>query len=109
MGSPPPPNQACREIEPELPQTPTWPDLLRASLYGRLEELVDAALQDLPERIRRGRTFQLYISLVNVLAAAARAGHGLSEAQLHNYVDTWVGMLTAPVSYETRALIADDD
>jgi hypothetical protein len=47
--------------------------------------------------------------LINVLAAAARSGHGLSEAQLHNYVDTWVGMLTAPVSYETRALIADDD
>jgi AcrR family transcriptional regulator len=75
----------------------------------RLEELVDAALQDLPERIRRGRTFQLYISLINVLAASARSGHGLSEAQLHNYVDTWVGMLTAPVSYETRALIAADD
>ncbi|MCW2663195.1 MAG: transcriptional regulator, TetR family protein, partial [Mycobacterium sp.] len=33
----------------------------------------------------------------------------LSEAQLHNYVDTWVGMLTAPVSYETRALIAERD
>jgi len=26
---------------------------------------------------------------------------------LHNYVDAWVGMLTAPVSYETRALLAD--
>jgi AcrR family transcriptional regulator len=75
----------------------------------QLEELVEAALQDLPARIRRGRTFQLYISVINVLAAAARAGHGLSEAQLHNYVDAWVGMLTAPVSYETRALITSDD
>jgi hypothetical protein len=28
---------------------------------------------------------------------------------LHNYVDTWVGMLTAPVSYETRALMAGGD
>ena len=46
--------------------------------------------------------------LCNVLAAAARSGHGISEAQLHNYVDTWVGMLTAPVSYETRALMAGD-
>jgi hypothetical protein len=44
-----------------------------------------------------------------VLAAAARSGHGLSEAQLHNYVDTWVGMLTAPVSYETRALMAEQN
>src|ERR1700723_4564565 len=86
-----------------------WPDHLEDEwTQERLEELVDAALQDLPERIRRGRTFQLYIGLISVLAAAARSGHGLSEAQLHNYVDTWVGMLTAPVSYETRALMAED-
>ncbi|MDT7762373.1 MAG: hypothetical protein QOC63_1793 [Mycobacterium sp.] len=85
-----------------------WPDHLEDEwTQERLEELVDAALQDLPERIRRGRTFQLYIGLISVLAAAARSGHGLSEAQLHNYVDTWVGMLTAPVSYETRALMSE--
>lgn len=84
-----------------------WPDHLEDDwTQERLEELVDAALQDLPERIRRGRTFQLYTSLINVLAAAARSGHGLTEAQLHNYVDAWVGMLTAPVSYETRGLLA---
>jgi AcrR family transcriptional regulator len=87
-----------------------WPDHVDDEwTQEQLEELVDAALQDLPERIRRGRTFQLYISLINVLAASARSGHGLSEAQLHNYVDTWVGMLTAPVSYETRALMAEQD
>lgn len=86
-----------------------WPDHLEDDwTQDRLEELVDAALQDLPERIRRGRTFQLYTSLINVLAAAARSGHGLAEAQLHNYVDAWVGMLTAPVSYETRGLLSDD-
>jgi AcrR family transcriptional regulator len=85
-----------------------WPDhLVDEWTQERLEELVDAALQDLPERIRRGRTFQLYIGLISVLAAAARSGHGMSEAQLHNYVDTWVGMLTAPVSYETRALMSE--
>ena len=85
-----------------------WPDHLEDEwTQERLEELVDAALQDLPERIRRGRTFQLYIGLISVLAAAARSGRGMSEAQLHNYVDTWVGMLTAPVSYETRALMSE--
>jgi AcrR family transcriptional regulator len=85
-----------------------WPEHVDDDFtQEQLEDVVDAALQDLPERIRRGRTFQLYISLINVLAAAARSGHGISEAQLHNYVDTWVGMLTAPVSYETRALMAD--
>lgn len=83
-----------------------WPEHLEDEwTQDKLEELVDGALQDLPERIRRGRTFQLYISLINVLAAAARSGHGMGEAQLHNYVDAWVGMLTAPVSYETRAFL----
>jgi AcrR family transcriptional regulator len=87
-----------------------WPDHVDDDwTQEKLEELVDAALQDLPERVRRGRTFQLYISLINVLADAARSGRGVSEAQLHNYVDGWVGMLTAPVSYETRALIVSDD
>lgn len=86
-----------------------WPEHLEDEwTQDRLEELVDAALQDLPERVRRGRTFQLYIGLINVLAAAARSGHGMGEAQLHNYVDAWVGMLTAPVSYETRAFLADN-
>jgi AcrR family transcriptional regulator len=87
-----------------------WPEHVDDDFtQEQLEDVVDAALQDLPERIRRGRTFQLYISLINVMAAAARSGHGISEAQLHNYVDTWVGMLTAPVSYETRALMASGD
>lgn len=85
-----------------------WPDHIDDDwTHERLEELVQSALQDMPERVRRGRTFQLYMGILNVLAEAARSGHGISEAQLHNYVDGWVGMLTAPVSYQTRALIAD--
>jgi AcrR family transcriptional regulator len=86
------------------PRSDYWPD---DWTQERQEELLDAALQDLPERVRRGRTFQLYVSLTNVLAASASLGLGLTEAQLHNYVDAWVGMLTAPVSYETRSLIAE--
>lgn len=90
-------------------RTDYWPEHVDDDwTQERLETLVDAALQDLPERVRRGRTFQLYLSLLNVLAEAARSGHGISEAQLHNYVDGWIGMLTAPVSYETRGLIAED-
>jgi AcrR family transcriptional regulator len=100
----------ARLMEDPRARSDYWPDHVDDEwTQEKLEELVDAALQDLPERIRRGRTFQLYISLINVLAAATRSGHGLSEALLHNYVDTWVGMLTAPVSYETRALIAEHD
>jgi AcrR family transcriptional regulator len=85
-----------------------WPDHIDdAWSTDQMEHLVDAALQDLPDRIRRGRTFQLYNSVLNLLGALARSGARISEAQLHNYVDGWVGMLTAPVSYETRALLED--
>jgi AcrR family transcriptional regulator len=87
-----------------------WPEHLDEDwTHEKVEKIVAVALQDLPERVRRGRTFQLYISLINVLAESARSGRGISEAQLHSYVDGWIGMLTAPVSYETRALIADSD
>ena len=100
----------ARLMEDPRARSDYWPGHLDDEwTQEQLEELVDVRPQDLPERIRRGRTFQLYVSVINVLAAPDRAGHGLSEAQLHNYVDTWVGMLTAPVSYETRALIAERD
>ncbi|GGL15395.1 TetR/AcrR family transcriptional regulator [Nocardia jinanensis] len=92
--------------DPEA-RTSYWPDHLEDFWSSeRMEQLVEAALQDLPDRIRRGRTFQLYNSVLNLLGASARTHH-ISEAQLHNYVDGWVGMLTAPVSYETRAQLTD--
>jgi AcrR family transcriptional regulator len=85
-----------------------WPNHLDdAWSSDEMERRVDAALQDLPPRIRRGRTFQLYNSVLNLLGDRARVGSPISEAQLHNYVDGWVGMLTAPVSYATRALLTD--
>ena len=98
----------ARLAEDPRARSDLWPDHIEDDwTHEKLEELVAAALQDLPERVRRGRTFQLYISAINVLAEAARSGRGISEAQLHNYVDGWVGMLTAPVSYETRALLSE--
>jgi AcrR family transcriptional regulator len=85
-----------------------WPDHIDDVWSSdEMERLVDASIQDLPERIRRGRTFQLYRSVLTVLGDRARTGRPTSEAQLHNYVDGWVGLLTAPVSYETRALLED--
>lgn len=98
----------ARLAEDPRARSDLWPDHLDNDwTHERIEELVAAALQDLPVRVRRGRTFQLYISVINVLAESARSGQGISEAQLHNYVDGWVGMLTAPVSYETRALLSE--
>ncbi|WP_109526658.1 MULTISPECIES: TetR/AcrR family transcriptional regulator [Nocardia] len=89
-------------------RTEYWPQHLDDPWSSdRMEELVEAALQDLPERVRRGRTFQLYNSVLNLLGSSARTTHRISEAQLHNYVDGWVGMLTAPISYETRGLLTE--
>jgi len=83
-----------------------WPEhVVDDWTQDELEGLVEAALQDLPATIRRGRVFQLYIGVINVLAESARSKRELSDVQLHNYVDGWVGMLTAPVSYETRRCI----
>jgi AcrR family transcriptional regulator len=98
----------ARLIEDPRARLDYWPDHVDDDwTQERVEELIATALQDLPDRVRRGRTFQLYISLLNVLAESARSGQGTSEAQLHNYVDGWVGMLTAPVSYETRGQFAE--
>lgn len=86
--------------------TEYWPADLSDWAQESLQDLVGGALGDMPERLRRGRTVQLYNSVLNLLGEQARAGHRISEAQLHNYVDAWVGLLTAPVSEETRALLA---
>ncbi|CAN5354519.1 TetR family transcriptional regulator [soil metagenome] len=85
--------------------TEYWPTDLSDWTQESMQDLVGGALGDMPERLRRGRTVQLYNSVLNLLGEQARAGHRISEAQLHNYVDAWVGLLTAPVSHETRALL----
>ena len=43
--------------------------------------------------------------LTRALAELARGHQRISEAQLSNYVDGWVGMLTAPLSPPTSALM----
>ncbi|HEY9563472.1 MAG TPA: helix-turn-helix domain-containing protein [Nocardioides sp.] len=69
-----------------------------SSLDG-VEQYVEAALTDLPDRVRRGRVFMLYNSVLNLLGERARSFHDVTEAQLQIYVDGWVGMLEAPVSH----------
>ncbi|CAN5702587.1 TetR family transcriptional regulator [soil metagenome] len=85
--------------------TEYWPPELTDWAADAMEGLVGEALADVPDRLRRGRTFQLYNSVLNLLGEQARARHRISEAQLHNYVDAWVGLITAPVSEETRSLL----
>ncbi|MGY3555426.1 TetR/AcrR family transcriptional regulator [Williamsia sp. R60] len=82
-----------------------WPDDVQAWGSAAVEEVVDEALSTLPQRIRRGRAFQLYNSVLNLLGEHARSHHEISEALLHNYVDGWAALLAAPVSDETLALL----
>jgi AcrR family transcriptional regulator len=85
--------------------TDYWPSDVQPWGVAGVEAIIDEALTDLPRRIRRGRSFQLYNSVLNLLGEHARSRHEISEAQLHNYVDGWAALLAAPVSDETRALL----
>jgi AcrR family transcriptional regulator len=69
-----------------------------------LQEMVPGLLAHMPPRARRGREVQLYNSVLSLLAELARDRQRTSEAELSNYVDGWVGMLTAPLSAATSAL-----
>jgi len=81
-------------LPPQLPDSSL--NVLRA---------VPGLLPGLPERARAGREVQLYNSVLNLLAELARGHQRISEAQLNNYVDGWVGMLTAPFSDPTAELM----
>lgn len=67
--------------------------------------MLPGRLHDLSERARLGREVQLYNSVLSLLAELARGHQRISEAQLSNYVDGWVGMLTAPLSPATAELM----
>ena len=71
------------------------------STAGVLREMVPGLMAGMPERARLGREVQLYNSVHSLLAELARGHQRISEAQLSNYVDGWVGMLTAPMSPAT--------
>jgi AcrR family transcriptional regulator len=73
-----------------------------------LRDAVPALLAGLPERARLGREVQLYNSVLNLLAELARGHQRISQAQLSNYVDGWVGMLTAPMSPATAELMTPE-
>jgi hypothetical protein len=62
----------------------------------------------MPDRARHGRRVQLYNSVLNLLGEHARRQQQISEARLSNYIDGWVGMLTAPLSPATAALMDAD-
>jgi AcrR family transcriptional regulator len=74
-----------------------------------LREMVPGLLSDLPDRARLGREVQLYNSVLNLLAELARGHQRISEGQLSNYVDGWVGMLTAPLSTSTSELMRQEE
>ena len=83
-----------------------WPAEVDANMTSEVtERLVDAVLRNLPVRARRARSHQFFTSVLHVLADHARNGLPISPARLSSYVDGWAGMLTAPISPETAALL----
>lgn len=78
------------------------------STVNVLRYTVPGLLSGMPERARLGREVQLYNSVLNLLAELARGHQPISDAQLSNYVDGWVGMLTAPMSPVTTGLMRGD-
>jgi AcrR family transcriptional regulator len=78
------------------------------STTGVLRDAAPDLLPGLPERARLGREVQLHNSVLNLLAELARGHQRISEAQLSNYVDGWVGMLTAPMSPGTAELMREE-
>jgi AcrR family transcriptional regulator len=70
-----------------------------------LREMVPNLMSGMPARAQLGREVQLYNSVLSLLAELARGHQRISEAQLSNYVDGWVGMLTAPLSPSTSELM----
>lgn len=82
-------------------RTQYWPEHLDDSWGAAdMERLVEGVLNDLPPRLRGGRSFQLFNSVISLLGEHCRNGRKINDAQLRNYVDGWVGLLTAPLSDE---------
>ena len=86
----------------------TFAEYLADGTVDVLRETVSSQLSAMPERARLGREVQLYNSVLNLLAELARGHQRISEAQLSNYVDGWVGMLTAPLSPATSELMRQE-
>jgi len=84
------------------------PPQMSDSTVNVLRDTVPGLLSGLPERARLGREVQLYNSVLNLLAELTRGHQRISDAQLSNYVDGWVGMLTAPMSPATSELMRRD-
>ena len=84
------------------------PPQLADSTANVLREMAPGLMSGMPERARLGREVQLYNSVLSLLAELARGHQRISEAQLSNYVDGWVGMLTAPMSPGTSGLMGQD-
>lgn len=89
--------------------TEYWPRHIEDGPINVLAELAPDEVRDMPDQIRRGREVQLYNSVLNLLGEHARRGRRISDAQLENYIDGWVGMLTAPTSAHTTALMRADE
>lgn len=63
-----------------------------------VDRALNAALPDLPEKIRRQRVRMVYDSVLRTLARYDRSGTAPDRAELVSLVDAWEGLLRAPLS-----------
>ncbi|MEV5650182.1 helix-turn-helix domain-containing protein [Nocardia sp. NPDC052254] len=69
-----------------------------------VDRALHAALDDLPEAVRRQRIRMTYESVLRTLARYDRSGTAPDRAALSMLIDAWDGLLNAPTSEETREM-----
>ncbi|MFF0815272.1 TetR/AcrR family transcriptional regulator [Rhodococcus sp. NPDC003318] len=62
----------------------------------QVNRVLDAALAELPEGIRRQRVRMVYDSVLRTLARYDRSGTAPDHAELSSLIDAWEGLLHAP-------------
>ncbi|MFD4406171.1 TetR/AcrR family transcriptional regulator [Nocardia sp. NPDC058499] len=76
---------------------------MTASGFG-VNRALHAALDDLPEELRRQRIGMVYESVLHTLARYNRSGTAPDRGELSSLIDAWDGLLHAPASDETRLI-----
>ncbi|WP_067678957.1 TetR/AcrR family transcriptional regulator [Nocardia miyunensis] len=72
-----------------------------------VDRALHAALGELPEGIRQQRIRMTYESVLRTLARYDRSGTAPDQAAMSTLIDAWDGLLNAPSSEESGAMVRD--
>jgi AcrR family transcriptional regulator len=76
-----------------------WPEQLDTPFStAAIQDLIHKAFAPRPLSVNRRRYFQMFNSVVHLLADHARRYGDVTDDQLTTYVEGWVAMLTAPAA-----------